>query len=652
MYSLNLNTTGQEELYERACGRMAQLLPGWSDAIPSDPAVALLELASYLSHVQDREINTLRARHYLAYLKLLGQMPEKLAPARMLAVPGGCVSPWPGMRFEMDGVPFEAASVPYTGPCRVKDVSLAQGGCRRVLRADAPLIFTHETPAALDITFSVPFPPGVPVQLWLELQPEPGRMEPEEWTAPPVQLLAQIETGGPQGGIPCRDGTCGLLRSGYVMFTPPVPFDTLCLEVEGEIEGEPRISAVALYPVVLEQRRTRSQCLDLKAPFRLPPGWGKNWILRFFSPQNGGWREEKHLFVREGLVKGLSGQTPEVVRVAAWEPDFPALYPLRELPMETVRLEECGILPASLRLMVEEDGLWYDCPVCQPEKGLTLLRGCRWDETRQALRFGDGRDFCVPREGRLLVAGCACTLGTGGNGAGGLLVRDGVILRPLAPASGGQDSEDGKTAFFRAAKELERPARAVSLADYEALALRTPGLALARVRAAPAVRLGGAGPGVVVLAKPRSADPLPPLTRWQSEQLSAWLDRFRMIGVPVEVRGPRYCPVEVKLRIQSAGPVSEPALRAAAFRHTDGVTGPLDFGAELPYTTLFSALSAVSGVGTVRALELRALSGCGHRTQEGGIRLEADALPYLARFQVTEDWEVYENGRDDPPVSV
>lgn len=636
MYSLNLNTTGQEELYERACGRMAQLLPGWSDAIPSDPAVALLELASYLSHMQNREINTLRARHYLAYLRLLGQMPGKLAPAHMLAVPGGSVRPWPGMRFEMDGVPFEAAGVPYTGPCRVKDVSLAQGGCRRVLRADAPLIVTPETPAALEITLSVPLPPGVPVQLWLELQPEPGRIEPKGWTTPPVRLLAQIGTGGPQRGIPCRDGTCGLLQSGYVMFTPPVSFDTLCLEMEGEIEGEPRISAAALYPVVLEQRCTRSQCLDLKAPFCLPPGREKNWTLRFFSPQNGGWREEKHLFIREGLVKGLSGPPPEALRVVAREPDFPALHPVRELPMEAVRLEENGILPASLRLMVEEGGLWYDCPVCRPEIGRTLPRGCRWDETRQALRFGDGRDFCVPREGRLLVAGCVCTLGTAGNGAGGLLARDGVILRPLAPALGGRDSEDGKTAFFRVAKELERPARAVSPTDYEALALRTPGLALDRVRAVPAARLGKAGPGVVVLVKPRSVASLPPLTRWQSEQLSAWLDRFRMIGVPVEVRGPRYCPVEVKLRIQPSGPVSEPALRSAAFRHTDGVTGPLDFGAELSYTTLFSALSAVPGVGTVRALELRALSGCGHRTQEGGIRLEADTLPYLDRFQVME----------------
>lgn len=636
MYSLNLNTTRQEELYEQARGRMAQLLPGWSDAIPSDPAVAVLELASYLSHMQNREIDTLRPRHYLAYLKLLGQRPRELAPARMLAVSCGSVSPWPGMRFEMDGVPFEAADVPYTGPCRVKEASLVQGGRRCVLRADAPLIFTPETPAALEITLSEPLPPDIPVQLWLELQPEPGRTGPEGWTAPPVRLLAQIGTSGSQRGIPCQDGTCGLLRSGYVTFTPPVPFDTLRLRVEGEIEGEPRISAAALYPVPLEQRRMRSKCLDLKPPFRLPPRWGENWTLRFFSPQNGGWREENFLFVREGLVKGLSGQTPEVVRVVAWEPDFSALYPLRELPMETVRLEESGILPGSLRLMVEEGGLWYDCPVCRPEMSRTLPRGCRWDEARQTLRFGDGRDFCVPREGRLLVAGCVSTLGAAGNGAGGLLARDGVILRPLAPALGGRDSEDGKAAFFRAAKELEQPARAVSPADYEALALRTPGLALDRVRAVPAVRLGGAGPGVVVLAKPRSAAPLPRLTRWQSEQLSAWLDRFRMIGVPVEVRGPRYCPVEVTLRIQSSGPVSEPALRSAAFRHTDGVTGPLDFGAELSYTALFSALSAVPGVGTVRALELRALSVCGRRTREGDIRLEADALPYLERFQVTE----------------
>lgn len=641
MYSFHLNTARQEELYEQACRRMAQLLPGWSDAVPSDPAVALLELAAYLSHMQDREIDALRDRHYRAYLKLLGQTPGGPAPARMLAVPAGPDWPRPGMRFELDGVPFEAAGVPYDGPCRITGVSLTQGGRRTALREDAPLALGPEAPAMLEIALSAPLPPDAAVQLWLELQPEPGRNRPQGSTTPPLRLLARIGAGGPQRSVPCRDGTCGLLQSGYVTLIPPAPFDTLFLEVEGEIEGEPRISAAALYPVVLEQRRTRSQCLDLEAPFRLPPGWWEGRRLRFFLPEGSGWREGTHLSIRDGWVRGLSGRTPESIRVVASEPDFPALYPLRELPMETVLLEEDGILPASLRLMVEEDGLWYDCPVRLPERDRTLPRGCRWDDTRQVLRFGDGRDFCVPREGRLLVAGCVCTLGTPGNGAGGLLARDGVLLHTLAPASGGQDREDGKAAFFRAAKELDQPARAVSLADYEALALAAPGLALDRVRAVPAARLGRAGPGVVVLAKPRSAAPLPPLTRWQSRQLSDWLDRCRMVGVPVEIRGPRYCPVEVKVRIQAVGPVPASALRAAAFRHTDGVTGPLDFGAELSYTTLFSALSAVPGVGAVCALELRPLSGCGRRTQEGGIRLEADTLPYLDRFQAAKDREVY-----------
>lgn len=45
---------------------MAQLVPGWSDAIASDPATALLELTSYLSTAQNRELNRLREEHYLA----------------------------------------------------------------------------------------------------------------------------------------------------------------------------------------------------------------------------------------------------------------------------------------------------------------------------------------------------------------------------------------------------------------------------------------------------------------------------------------------------------------------------------------------------------------------------------------------------------
>jgi len=635
LYAYDLNTASQEELYGRACARMAQMVPGWSDAIPSDPAVALLELASFLSAVQNREINTLRERHYLAYLGLLGESPRRLVPARLLAVPEQGGLPWPGMRFEIDGVPFEAAEV-SDRECQVREAALLRDGCRFPLRRDAPLALTGG-PFALEIAFDAPLAPGAPARLWLEVQQPPGRNPPDAETPPPVELLAQVWDGGAWLDTPCEDGTCGLLRSGYVTLTPPGASDRARLSVRGELEGEPRISAAALHPVLLEQRRTRSRCVDLEPPCRLPGDWAGNRVLRFFLPQGDGWREEPSLFVRDGCVCGPSGETPGLVRVAASEPDFQSLYPLRELPGEEVRPEERGILPQSLRLMAEEDGVWYDCPVGPPEDGRTLPRGCRWDGARGALRFGDGRDFRVPQAGRLLVAECVCTLGAGGNGAGGRLEREGIVLHPFRPATGGQDAEDGKAAFFRVAKEQAFPARAVALSDYETLARRTPGLALDRVRAVPAGKLGKAGPGVVVIVKPRAAEPSPSLTEWQQARLTRWLERFRMIGVPLEVRGPRYCPVEVRARVRFSGPAAERALRAAAIQQTDGVTGPLDFGAELSYTALFAALGAVPGVGAVRALELRAPAGGGRPTREGGIRLDADTLPRLERFELTEE---------------
>lgn len=432
------------------------------------------------------------------------------------------------------------------------------------------------------------------------------------------------------------DGTCGLLQSGTVTITPPAASDTLRLLIEGEVEGEPRISAAALCPVTLEQRHTRSRYMDLKAPYRLPPDWVGNWVLRFFSVQGDGWREDSSLFVKDGQICGLPSETAQIIRAVAAEPDFPALHTLRELPGEEVSLEEDGILPDSLHLMIEENGIWHDCPVCLPQAGRTLPRGCRWDPSGQVLRFGDGRDFRVPAAGKVLVAGCARTLGAKANGAGGNMTRENISLRPLRPAWGGQDAEDGETAFYRAAKELESPARAVALSDYEALARRTPGLSLDRVKAIPAARLGKPGAGVALLAKPRTPERLPPLTRWQKERLRAWLEPFRMFGTPLEVRGPRYCPVAVHIRVQCGGPVQD--LRPVAIAYTDGVTGPLDFGAELSYTALYSALSAAPGVKAVHSLELRALSSAGaHRTPEGGIRLEADVLPYLEQFQVTEE---------------
>ncbi len=632
MNPVHPGTAGQAALYDRACRRMAELVPGWSDAIPSDPAAAILELASFLSDLQNRRLEAVGPAHFTAYGKLLGGELRDPAPAVLLARPAGAERPWPGQRFSVDGVPFEV--VHSGGPEGGGAAVLLEGG--GVWRGEAPLPLEGSGPA-LRLAFSRPLPGGVPLLLWCGLVPEAGRTPPEEETPPPVSLRAQVPAGAGWRDVPVEDGTCGLLRSGFLRITPDRDAGALRLFPEGALEGRPQISCLVPNPVRLEQRRTRSALADLTRPFLLPRGWLGNRVLRYFLPlPQGGWREAPELCVRDGRVTGWQGPEPERIRVAAAEPDFSAERVLRPIAGEELSLGEAGVLPDSLGLMVEEAGIWHDCPIREPDPRRTLPRGCRRDPETGLLRFGDGRDFRVPAGGRLLVVSCRTTEGGGGNGAAGLLEQDGVRLQALGPAEGGRDGETARDAFLRAAREQAEPLRAATLRDYEDLARRTPGLALRRVRAVPRGTPGSGEAGVAVLAEPVSREPLPKLTAWQRERLQTWLERFRLIGVPVEVRSPRYLPLEVEASLRTGEPVDVEAVREAVLRLADGVAGPLDFGAEISRTALFAALEALEGVAAVAALELRPLSGGGRRTQDGGLRLPPDTLPYVKRLRVSQ----------------
>jgi len=168
-----LVTNLEQQLEEVAQGLFGRKLEGLDD---KEIYVALLELTSYLATVQNREIDRLREEHYAAYLKLLGEAPQTLTPARLMAVPEGDGAIWPGMRFDIDGVPFEVEEAPGDGWRRVQKISLLQGRRRSALREDAPLIVGHDAPAELEMTLTAPLAAGAPAPLWLELQPEPGRV--------------------------------------------------------------------------------------------------------------------------------------------------------------------------------------------------------------------------------------------------------------------------------------------------------------------------------------------------------------------------------------------------------------------------------------------------------------------------------------------
>lgn len=636
MKSVELDNTRQQELYERAVERMSELMPGWNDKLPSDPAVAVLELASYLSDVQNFEMNKLRDVHYLAYLTLLGAKPRSLAPAALLAYPIAGNRPDAGARFEVDGIPFEVLDSPDCENNCVEEVVLKQGTQNIRLRDGVPILISGEEPQLL-ITMQKTLPAEKAIKLWLAFLPEPNRIPPMEETPTPISLRCEINCNGTWRETPVRDGTHGFLHSGWLELTPPAGTTQLRLIPLGEMEGAPQLWALVLAPILLEQRHTRSAYVTLQPPFCIPAGWVGKRALRFFLPEGDGWREAKGMFVRDGYAVGWPDARPQMLRIVATEPDFTSFHPLRELAMEEVPLDESGIMSSSLQLMVEEGDIWYDCPVGAPEEGKTLTRGCQFDDKRSVLCFGDGRNFCTPKDGRLLVMSCALTMGTAGNGASGLLEQGDVKLFTLGGACGGQDAEAPKVAFSRAAREQLEPMRAVTCADYEFIAYRAPGLALDRVRAITLQELGKHGAGIILLVKPYSVQRLPIPTTWQRTILEDWLEQYRLVGVPLTVRGPRYLPVRVSVSLHTGEPVDETVLREVIMQFTDGVSGPLDFGGSISYTELFSELGKVAGVRAVRTLELTP-DGIGwKRTKEGGLRLEADVLPYLQKAQIIQN---------------
>jgi hypothetical protein len=159
--------------------------------------------------------------------------------------------------------------------------------------------------------------------------------------------------------------------------------------------------------------------------------------------------------------------------------------------------------------------------------------------------------------------------------------RLGAITNPR-PASGGAPAETITQAAGRAVAALQAPSRAITVSDYEALAVQTPGTVCARVRALPGRHPAYpclAAPGVVtviVVPAQRRAQPVP-----SPELLVAvrrYLNRRRLLGTHVEVVGPRYVTVQVTARVKTLVRASLERVRTDVLAALNAFLHPLTGG--------------------------------------------------------------------------
>ncbi|MBX3117496.1 MAG: putative baseplate assembly protein [Fimbriimonadaceae bacterium] len=233
------------------------------------------------------------------------------------------------------------------------------------------------------------------------------------------------------------------------------------------------------------------------------------------------------------------------------------------------------------------------------------------------LRFGNGINGMAPQAGDTLLATVRTCNGKAGNvGHDALksvvtsLVGLQRVWNPL-PGLGGVDPENLNEVRRDAPEAFKVQERAVTEADYEEMALRHPEVQNAKAQ----FRWTGSWYTVFLAIDRLGGLPVMADEAFKTDMLNH-IDRYRMMGTDIEVRGPNYVPLDIELEVCvapgafrgnvlqdlaktfSAGTLPDGTL---GFFHPDRFT----FGQEVYLSQILAAAMLVRDVDHVRATKFQ-----------------------------------------------
>jgi Baseplate J-like protein len=341
-------------------------------------------------------------------------------------------------------------------------------------------------------------------------------------------------------------------------------------------------------------------------------------------------------------------------------------------PSQQFTAPNAPVEPGSFRLYSLENRVWHEWQLRSDFDASTRKD---WHAVLEAtpgtLAFGNGENGRVPPSGAEIFAFYLTTIAADGNLAAQTInaladsprnraalynpaaVPDGWtqlqgelgrITNPLA-AAGGTAAETVSLAAGRADQLVETNGRAVTLADYERLAMQTPGTRIARAAAIanfhPSFPCCFA-PGIItVIVLPYLAQGSPTPTPGLLGAVSAYLEPRRVIGTRVEVVGPTYLELAVQATVQSktgTNPTNlQPAIVKALNNFLDPLVGGPDgtgwpFGRDVYRSEIMKVIDAVVGVDYIVSMALLADGG---QAQCGNVCLSPTWLVQAGAHQIT-----------------
>lgn len=622
-----------EQIVTEIRKRIPSFTPEWTDLNESDPGITLAQLFAFLSEQLLFQVNQVPDKGLVTFLKLVGAELHPASPAttdvtfsRFQGPPPATyytpidagtdvrtAAPPPGektaVRFEttrdlqyLHGQLVEIVHIDCDGRVelfaaqnRAATGSFRPFGGATSLDDELYLVFDLDPPS----TTLTPWPQGE-LTLRLNVAGSAAVGEPPPSDAPSQILWSYASGSHPVDGgrsldftdlTPSGDSTASFTRSGYLAFRFDAP-DML-----------QRAPADAVVPTFRNRFVLRARVRELGVFGVTPPSLSS---------------------IRLNTVPARNLTTVKNERVGA----------STGLPFQRFRLANAPVFVGSVTLEVRPPGgapeTWtevQDLFAARPgEKVFQLI------PATGELLFGNGTFAAIlpPDDGSVPGGNMVATYQYGGGRRGNVgartLTRVGTVnadATNLLSAKGGDDEEPVSEGVTRAPAVIRSRFRAVSAADFEALARETPDVRIARALALPNTRPGlrpGLSTGAVTVVLVPNAPfedsihgpiPLPSST---AASVLAYLDQRRLVTTQVFVAGATFRQVTVDATLRSDRGASLAETRARALLEVqryfhalvggdEGVGFP--FGGTVFYSRVTERLSSVEGVARVDRLRLR-----------------------------------------------
>jgi hypothetical protein len=650
----NLDDRRWADLVDEGRALIPFYAPEWTDQNAHDPGITLIELLAWFAEMDVFRLNRITDRATLKFLSLVGIRPEPPQAATTVLsfslVKGGPLTLPSSLELGLDPSE-ETVTFQTVDPITVQSAALAAvqiktadgfhdvfdrwkrgvpfGAFGDIPHTGAELYLGFDSALAADQPFSLFFTFSSPRANWDERE-----------------RIRNEALAGRQDCTPSRPRCRGSAPSPTPDDQSPLPIDLGARLVWELLVASGATTTWAPFPAASIQDDTRAFTLDGRVVVTPRIPGAKKQI---------GQVDTLLWYVRVRLAAGAYDSPPTVLNLAvnavratqyaspANTPGFDGvLLGIGEgTPFQQVSLPGSPVGEASLNLTTLEGGdrrtwrLRPDFDASSRSDSDFLL-----DATLGTVTFGDGnRGRAVPVDAKI-VASYLTTRAERGNVRARAVntLNDSShnhallpnfkdvsarlkIANPL-PAAGGAAAEPRDLAIARAIRMLAQPQRAVTLSDYERLALETPGTEVARAKAwadhHPDFPCFNAQGVVTVVVLPNMPAPTPTPSPALLRRVASYLSRRRIIGSRIEVTGPAYRTVAVQAQVRLAGGASKSALEQRivaalnAFLHplTGGPAGTgWPFGRDVYRAEMLQVIDQVPGVDYVATLSLF-VDGC------------------------------------------